>query len=58
LQEAGVDSIEELAVQNPEVLYKKFLEIDTAGSLVKSMPTKAMVKVWVRGAQRISCRKK
>jgi predicted flap endonuclease-1-like 5' DNA nuclease len=51
LEEAGVDTVAELAKSFPENLHGQMLEINTAKSLVKRPPTLSNVKAWVEQAK-------
>lgn len=47
LEEAGVDTVVELAQRNPENLFQKILEVNQAKRLVRQLPTSAQVADWV-----------
>ena len=51
LEEAGVDSVPELAQRNAENLCAKMAEINESKRLVRQMPTEATVQQWVAEAQ-------
>jgi predicted flap endonuclease-1-like 5' DNA nuclease len=51
LEEAGVDSVPELAHRNAENLCSKMAEINDTKHLVRQMPSEAMVQAWVAEAQ-------
>jgi len=51
LENAGVDSVPELAQRNPEHLLVKLQEINDAKHLVRSMPYLKQVRKWVGRAQ-------
>jgi predicted flap endonuclease-1-like 5' DNA nuclease len=51
LEEAGVDTVVELAQRNPENLYEKLLEVNEAKSLVRRTPWLSSVKSWVEQAK-------
>jgi predicted flap endonuclease-1-like 5' DNA nuclease len=53
LEEAGVDTIPELAQRNPDNLYQKLVEVNQAKHLVRRLPTPAQVKDWVAQAGRM-----
>jgi predicted flap endonuclease-1-like 5' DNA nuclease len=53
LEEAGVDTIPELAQRNPDNLYHKLVEVNQAKHLVRRLPTAAQVKDWVEQAERM-----
>jgi len=48
LERAGIDSVQTLAVQDPEALYKKIEQFSQEGPL----PRKAMIRIWIRAAQK------
>jgi len=51
LEEAGVDTVVELASRIPENLHAKILEINQAKKLVRRPPTLDQVKDWVEQAK-------
>lgn len=51
LENAGVDSVPELAQRNPEHLLLKLQEVNEAKHLVRSMPYLKQVRKWVGRAQ-------
>lgn len=51
LEEAGVDTVVELASRNPENLHAKILEVNQAKKLVRRPPTLEQVKDWVAQAK-------
>lgn len=51
LEEAGVDTVPELAQRNPENLYAKMVEVNSDKKLVRSMPTQQNVSDWVAQAK-------
>lgn len=53
LEEAGVDTVPELAQRKPENLYAKMVEVNTAKKLVRAMPTEAQVADWVAQAKQL-----
>ncbi|NMC53719.1 MAG: DUF4332 domain-containing protein [Chloroflexi bacterium] len=53
LEEAGVDTVPELAQRKPENLYAKMMEVNTAKKLVRAMPTEAQVADWVAQAKQL-----
>jgi predicted flap endonuclease-1-like 5' DNA nuclease len=53
LEEAGVDTVVELATRKPENLYAKIVEVNTAKKLVRKVPTEAAVKDWVEQAKKL-----
>ncbi len=53
LEEAGVDTVPELAQRNPDNLYAKMAEVNAAKKLVRRLPTLNMVKAWVAQAKEL-----
>ena len=53
LEEAGVDTVPELAQRNPANLFTKMAEVNEAKKLVRRLPTKDMVKAWVAQAKEL-----
>jgi len=51
LEEAGVDTVPELAQRNAENLYKKLVETNTAKELVRRLPTQSQVADWILQAK-------
>jgi len=51
LEEAGVDTVVELAQRNPDNLYKKIAEVNAAKDLVRRLPSRDQVADWVRQAK-------
>lgn len=51
LEEAGVDTVPELAQRNPEHLYKALVETNAQKKLVRRLPTQADVASWVEQAK-------
>jgi len=51
LEEAGVDTVPELAQRNPDNLYAKMVEVNAAKSLVRKLPGLSQVKGWVEQAK-------
>lgn len=51
LEEAGVDTVVELATRNPENLFKKILEINDEKKLVRRPPSQKIVEDWVHQAK-------
>jgi predicted flap endonuclease-1-like 5' DNA nuclease len=47
LEEAGVDTVVELAQRNPENLYAKIKEVNMAKKLVRRLPSARQVADWV-----------
>ncbi|HFC10401.1 MAG TPA: DUF4332 domain-containing protein [Chloroflexi bacterium] len=53
LEEAGVDTVVELAQRNPDNLYAKLVEVNKAKKLVRRLPTQNMVKAWIAQAKEL-----
>ncbi|MFN2127171.1 MAG: DUF4332 domain-containing protein [Anaerolineales bacterium] len=53
LEEAGVDTVKELAQRKPENLYKKLVEVNTAKNLVRQLPGQSQVADWVAQAKKL-----
>ncbi len=53
LEEAGVDTVVELAQRNPENLYQKLVEVNNAKKLVRKMPVQSQVADWVEQAKKL-----
>ena len=51
LEEAGVDTVPELAQRNPENLYQKMLEANQEKNLVRRPPALSQVSDWVEQAK-------
>jgi predicted flap endonuclease-1-like 5' DNA nuclease len=51
LEEAGVDTVKELATRRPDNLYAKITETNDAKKLSERPPTAAMVEDWVKQAK-------
>jgi hypothetical protein len=51
LEQAGVDTVVELAQRNPDNLFKKMVEVNEAKRLVRRTPTRDMVARWVEQAK-------
>lgn len=51
LEDAGIDTVVELAQRNPTNLYQKLLEVNAEKNLVRQMPTQTQVEDWVSQAQ-------
>lgn len=51
LEEAGVDTIPELAQRKPENLYKKMVEVNNRKKLVRRMPIQSQVADWIKQAK-------
>ncbi|MBN1317454.1 MAG: DUF4332 domain-containing protein [Anaerolineales bacterium] len=53
LEEAGVDTVPELAQRNAENLYNKLVEVNKEKELVRKLPGKGQVKDWVEQAKEL-----
>jgi len=53
LEEAGVDTVVELAQRNPESLYQKLVEVNNAKKLVRKMPVQTQVADWIEQAKKL-----
>lgn len=53
LEEAGVDTVVELAQRNPENLYQTIIETNKRKKLVRRPPSRKMVGDWVQQAKRL-----
>jgi predicted flap endonuclease-1-like 5' DNA nuclease len=51
LEEAGVDTVPELAQRNPENLYAKLVETNDMKKLVRQLPSQRQVADWVEQAK-------
>ena len=51
LEEAGVDTVPELAQRNPENLHATLLEVNAEKNLVRQPPGKSQVEDWVNHAK-------
>jgi len=53
LEEAGVDTVVELAKRDPRKLYEKMLAVNVKKNLVNQMPARKQVSKWVGQAKRL-----
>ena len=53
LEEAGVDTVPELAQRNAANLYQKIVEVNAAKKLVRQLPGQSQVADWVAQAKRL-----
>ena len=53
LEEAGVDTVVELATRKPENLFKKLVEVNAEKKLVRKLPIEAQVTEWVKEAGKL-----
>ena len=53
LEEAGVDTVPELAQRSAPNLFKKMVEVNEAKNLVRKLPTEAQVADWIAQAKKL-----
>jgi predicted flap endonuclease-1-like 5' DNA nuclease len=53
LEEAGVDTVVELAQRNSTYLYEKVVEVNRQKKLVRKLPTQEQVDDWVKQAKKL-----
>jgi len=53
LEEAGVDTVPELALRKPDHLVKKMAEVNKAKKLVRRLPVLSQVESWVEQAKKL-----
>lgn len=53
LEEAGVDTVPELAQRNPENLHAKLAEVNQKKKLVRRLPAQSQVSDWVEQAKNL-----
>ena len=53
LEEAGVDTVPELAQRNAENLYAKLQEVNAAKELVRRLPAQSQVANWIEQAKNL-----
>ena len=53
LEAAGVDTVRELRLRNPENLYRKLAEVNNTKNLVRKLPTFKMVQDWIQQCQQL-----
>ena len=53
LEEAGVDTVPELAQRNPENLHQKLAEVNQRKKLVRQLPSLTQVQSWVEQAKQL-----
>lgn len=51
LEEAGVDTVPELAQRNPANLYQRLVAINREKNLVRRLPVQSQVDSWVKEAK-------
>ena len=53
LEEAGVDTVPELAQRNAENLYEKLMAVNQVKRLVRRLPSQAAVSEWIEQAEQL-----
>jgi predicted flap endonuclease-1-like 5' DNA nuclease len=53
LEEAGVDTVPELAQRNPEHLHQNLVAVNQEKKLVRQLPTRSQVSDWIEQAKRL-----
>lgn len=53
LEEAGVDTVPELAQRNPANLYPKLVEVNGEKNLVRQLPGQSRVENWIEQAKKL-----
>jgi len=53
LEEAGVDTVVELAQRNPANLYASVVDVNKKKKLVRKLPTEDQIKDWVKQAKKL-----
>ena len=53
LEEAGVDTVPELAQRNPKNLYARLVSVNHEEKLVRQLPGQASVEAWVEQAKKM-----
>ena len=53
LEEAGVDTVPELAQRNPENLHQKLADVNQSKKLVRQLPSLTQVQSWVEQAKQL-----
>lgn len=53
LEEAGVDTVVELAQRNPSNLYVSVVDMNKKKKLVRKLPTEDQIKDWVKQAKKL-----
>ena len=53
LEEAGVDTVPELAQRNPTNLYEKMVAVNLEKNLVRRLPAASQVEKWVKQAKKL-----
>lgn len=53
LEQAGVDTVKELAIRRPDNLHAKMVEVNQVKNLTARLPTQEMVESWVHQAKEL-----
>jgi len=53
LEEAGVDTVPELAQRNGANLFQKLVEVNDAKKLVRKLPVQSQVEDWIEQAKKL-----
>ncbi len=53
LEQAGVDTVVELAKRNPDNLYEELVKVNEKKKLVRRLPTRKQVAAWVQAAKKM-----
>ena len=53
LEVSGVNTVPELALRNPEHLYKNIIEVNNEKNLVRKLPPESMVASWIEKAKKL-----
>ncbi|HMW16785.1 MAG TPA: DUF4332 domain-containing protein [Accumulibacter sp.] len=53
LEQAGVDTVKELATRRPDNLHAKMVEVNQAKNLTARLPTQEMIESWVAQAKEL-----
>ena len=53
LEASGVNTVPELALRNPEHLYKNIIEVNNEKNLVRKLPSENMVASWIEQAKKL-----
>lgn len=54
LEAAGVDTVKELKLRNPENLHAKMVEVNSTKKLVRALPALSIVETWVEQAKHLA----
>jgi len=53
LEQAGVDTVKELAGRNPENLYAKLIQVNAKGRIARRVPSRSHVENWIAQAREL-----